>query len=121
MTAMIRGSIEHLRHLCRVNGRISNLTTLYLTFQCSEQVFINVLKYLVSLQELVLSIAHPSPSWQDFLESLAAKPSTTEWPALYQMGLIIMQLQEMELPSNLACQCPPASEIPEYTVSQRLF
>ena len=71
---------QHLRHLCRVDGRISKLTTLHLTFQCSEQVLTKVLKYLVPLQELVLSIAHPSPSWQDFLESLAAKPSTTDWP-----------------------------------------
>ena len=71
---------RHLRHLCRVDGRISKLTTLRLTFQCSERVLIKVLKYLDSLQELVLSIAHPSPSWQIFLESLAAKPSTNEWP-----------------------------------------
>ena len=72
---------QQLRHLCRVDGRISNLTTLRLTFQCSERVLINVLKYLVPLQELVLSIAHPSPSWEIFLDSLAAKPSTNEWPA----------------------------------------
>jgi len=71
---------QHLRHLCRVNGRISDLTTLHLTFQCSEQVLIKVLKYLVPLQELALSITHPSPSFQTFLESLAAKPSTDEWP-----------------------------------------
>ncbi len=71
---------RHLRHLCRVDGRISGLTTLHLTFQCSEQVFIKILRYLVPLQELVLSIAHPSPSWQTFLESLAAKPSTNDWP-----------------------------------------
>jgi hypothetical protein len=75
---------RHLRHLCRVNGRISNLTTLHLTFQCSEQVLIKVLKYLVPLQELVLSIAHPSSSWQSFLELLAAKPSIKEWPAWNQ-------------------------------------
>jgi hypothetical protein len=73
---------QQLRHLCRVDRRISNLTTLHLTFQCSEQVLIKVLKYLVSLQELVLSVTYPSPSWQTFLESLAAKlVSTTEWPA----------------------------------------
>jgi hypothetical protein len=72
---------QHLRHLCRVNGRISNLTTLHLTFQCSEQVLIKVLKYLIPLQELVLSITYPSPSWKSFLESLAAKPSTNKWPA----------------------------------------
>jgi len=39
-----------------------------------------VLKYLIPLQELVLSIPHPSPSFYIFLESLAAKPSTNEWP-----------------------------------------
>ena len=72
---------QHLRHLFRVDGRISNLTTLHLTFQCSERVFIKVLKYLVPLQELVLSIAHPSRSWEIFLESLAAKPSTNKWSA----------------------------------------
>ena len=71
---------QHLRHLCRVDGRISKLTALHLTFQCSEQVLIKVLKYLVPLQELVLSIGHPSLSWQDFLGSLAAKPSTKDWP-----------------------------------------
>ena len=68
------------RHLCRVDGRMSKLTALHLTFQCSEQVLIKVLKYLVPLEELVLSIAYPSPSWQHFLESLAANPSTNEWP-----------------------------------------
>jgi len=71
---------QHLRHLCRVNGRISNLTTLHLALQCSEQVLMKVLKYLIPLQELALSITHPSPSFQKFLESLAAKPSTDEWP-----------------------------------------
>jgi len=69
-----------LRHLCRVNGRFSNLTTLHLAFQCSEQVLMKVLKYLILLQELALSITHPSPSFQNLLESLAAKPSTNEWP-----------------------------------------
>src|SRR5258706_3899279 len=72
---------RHLCHLCRVDGRISQLTTLHLTFQCSEQVLIRILTYLVPLQELLLSIAHPSPSWQHFLESLAAKPSAEDWPA----------------------------------------
>jgi len=71
---------QHLWHLCRVNTRISNLTTLHLTFQCSEQVLMKVLKYLIPLQELALSITHPSPSFQTFLESLAAKPPTNEWP-----------------------------------------
>ena len=72
---------QHLRHLCRVDGRISNLTTLHLTLQCSERVLIKVIKYLDPVRELVLSIGHPSPSWQNFLESLAAKPSSEEWPA----------------------------------------
>jgi hypothetical protein len=71
---------RHLRHLFREDGKISNLTTLRLTFRCSEQVLVNVLKYLIPLQELVLSIAYPSHSWQNFLESLAAKPSTNKWP-----------------------------------------
>ena len=79
---------QQLRHLFRVDGRISNLTTLRLTFQCSERVLIKVLKYLVPLQELVLSIAHPSRSWEIFLESLAAKPSTNEWPAWSKWGTI---------------------------------
>jgi len=74
---------QHLRHLCRVNGRISNLTTLHLTVQCSEQVLVKVLKYLIPLHELALSITYPSPSFQNFLESLAAKPSTNEWPGGY--------------------------------------
>jgi hypothetical protein len=72
---------QHLHHLFRVDGRISNLTTLHISLQCSEQVLIKVLKYLVPLQELVLSIAYPSRSWQNFLKSLAAKPSTKGWPA----------------------------------------
>jgi len=71
---------QQLRHLCRVNGRFSNLTTLHLTFQCSEQVLLKVVKYLTPLQELALSITHPSLSFYIFLESLAAKPSTDEWP-----------------------------------------
>jgi len=72
---------QHLRYLCRVNRRISNLTTLHLTFQCSEQVLMKVLKYLIPLQELALSIIYPSPSFQSFrLESLTAKPSTNERP-----------------------------------------
>jgi len=74
---------QHLRHLFRVNRRTYNLTTLHLAFQCSEQVLMKVVKYLIPLQELNLSITHPSPSFQQFLESLAAKPSTDEWPGWY--------------------------------------
>jgi len=75
-----RRVFQHLRRLCRVNRSISNLTALHLTFQCSEQILVKLLKYLIPLQELVLSIAHPSVSFQNFLRSLAAKPSTDEWP-----------------------------------------
>jgi len=71
---------RHLCYLRRADERISKLTTLHLTFQCSEQVLINVLKYLNPLQKLVFSLADLSPSWQNFLESLAAKPSTNEFP-----------------------------------------
>ena len=71
---------QHLLHLCRVNGRIPNLTTLHLTLQCSEQALMEVLKYFIPLQELALSITHPSPSFQTFLESLVAYPSTDESP-----------------------------------------
>ena len=39
-----------------------------------------VLKYLIPLRVLDLSITHPSLSFQHFLESLVAKPSTIEWP-----------------------------------------
>ena len=72
---------QHLRHLCRADGNFSRLITLHLTFQCSEQALIKVLKYIMPLQELVLSVAYPSPSWPHFLESLAAKPSANDWPA----------------------------------------
>jgi len=78
---------QHLRYLCRVNGSIYNLTTLHLTFQCSEQVLMKVVKYLIPLQELELSITHPSPSFQNFLGSLAAKPSTDEWPEWSSCGV----------------------------------
>ena len=71
---------QQIRHLFRVDGGISKLTTLRLTLQCSEQAFIKVLKHLGLLQELILSTARRSPSWQTFLESLVAKSSTNVWP-----------------------------------------
>ena len=71
---------QHLRHLCTVDGRMSRLTTLHLTLQCSERVFIKVLEHLGLLQESILSIADPSPPWKHFLESLTAKTSTADWP-----------------------------------------
>lgn len=88
LRAMVLGSPDwkeqrvsrQLHHLYGVNGSISKLTTLHVTFQCSEQVLLKVLVYLVPLQELVLSVAHPSPSWEQFLVSLAAKPSTNDSP-----------------------------------------
>ena len=71
---------QQLRHLCTLDGRISKLTTLHLTLQCSEKVFFKVAKYMGLLQELDLSIFHPSLSWKHFLESLAAISSTKVWP-----------------------------------------
>jgi hypothetical protein len=58
------------------------LHTLHLTLQCSERDFINVLKYMGYLQELVVSIAYPSSSWMNFLQSLAAEPSHKDWPKI---------------------------------------
>jgi len=71
---------QQLRRLCTMDGRMSKLVTLHLTFQCSEQALIRVLKYLGRLQELVLSTTNPSPSWQSFLQPLIAKPSREDWP-----------------------------------------
>jgi hypothetical protein len=85
---------QHLHHLFRVDGSISGLTTLHLAIQCSERVLIKVLKYLMPLQELILSISHPSPYLQGFLESLAAKPSTNKWPALSIRDGCHSQLEE---------------------------
>ena len=72
---------RQLHHLCTLDGWVSKLTNLHLTLHCSEQALLKVLKFLVPLQELVLSITHPSPSWKNFLVSLSAKPSTKDWPA----------------------------------------
>jgi hypothetical protein len=71
---------QHLEHLCMVDGKISQLHTLHLTIQCSEKALVTVMKYMWSLQKLILIIAHSSPSWQEFLESLATKPFTSDWP-----------------------------------------
>jgi hypothetical protein len=88
MRAMGLGSHDHrkqrvyqqLCHLFTLDGRVSKLTTLHLTLQCNEQVFLKVLKYLGPLQEFVLSIVHPSLFWKNFLESLAATPLIKFWP-----------------------------------------
>ena len=73
---------HHLHHLCTLDETIFKLTTLHLTLQCSERAFAKVLKYLGPPQELVLSTAYHSPSWQDFLGSLAATPSAQDWPEM---------------------------------------
>ena len=70
---------QQLHFLCTVNEWIPKLTTLHLTLQCSEQALINVLVHSTLLHELIVSIAHPSPSWQSFLESLAAIPHGNDW------------------------------------------
>ena len=71
---------QHLHHLCTLDQTMFNLTVLHLTLECSEQAFVKVLKYLGPLQELLLSTARHSPSWQGFLELLAANPSARDWP-----------------------------------------
>jgi len=71
---------QNLHRLCTLDGTTSKLTTLHLTLQCSERVFFKVLNHFGLLEELVLSTAYPSSSWQSFLESLTARPSTKDWP-----------------------------------------
>jgi hypothetical protein len=70
---------RHLDHLCRSDGKFSQLHALHLTIWCHEEALIDMLKYLVPLQELVLSIAYPT-SWEHLLKPLAAAPSTRDWP-----------------------------------------
>ena len=77
---------QQLYQLCTLDGRISRLTTLHLTLQCSEQVFLKVLKCMGPLQKLILSVAYPSRFWPKFLKSLAAKPSTKGWPEYWGFG-----------------------------------
>jgi hypothetical protein len=74
---------QHLDYLCRSDGKMSQLHTLHLMLQCSEKDLIKVLRYMVLLQELVVSIAYPSSSWVHFLESLAAEPSDKDWPTIW--------------------------------------
>jgi hypothetical protein len=81
---------QHLDYLCRSDGKMCQLHTLHLMLQCSEKDLIKVLKYMELLQELVISIAYPSSSWVNFLESLAAEPSHKNWltiPLSDQYGL----------------------------------
>ena len=75
---------RQLYFLRQLDGSISKLTALHLVLQCSEQVFFKMLRYFGPLEELVLSTAHPSPSWECSLRLLAAEPSTTDWPGLWR-------------------------------------
>ena len=69
-----------LKHLCISYVTILQLTTLHLTLQRGGNGLFNFLQYMAPLRVLVLSIAYPSSSWERFLRSLAAKPSTKpEW------------------------------------------
>jgi hypothetical protein len=74
---------RHLEYLCWSDGKMSQLHTLHLMLQCSEKDLTNVLKYMETLQELVVSIAYPSSSWINFLRSLAAEPSHKDWPKIF--------------------------------------
>jgi hypothetical protein len=67
---------QHLDRLCR---KFSRIHTFHLTLESNEKHLIKVLNYMEPLQELVLSIVHPSSSWEDLLESLAAKRSLEDW------------------------------------------
>jgi hypothetical protein len=71
---------QHLHQLCIFDGGISKLTTLHLTLLWGGKGLARVLKSMGPLQELVLSITYFSTSWEHFLQSLAARPSTEDWP-----------------------------------------
>ena len=78
---------QHL-DLFRVDGKLSHLHTLHLTLWCSEGALVNALECMNLLQELILSIAYPSSSWETFLMSLAAEPSSKDWPEwMFSEGL----------------------------------
>ena len=70
---------QHL-DFCRLDGKLSQLHTLHLTLWCSEGALEHALECMELLQELILSIAYPSSSWETFLMSLAAEPSSKDWP-----------------------------------------
>ena len=70
---------QHL-DLFRLDGKLSQLHTLHLTLSCSEGALTNALEHMEHLQELVLSITYPSSSLESFLMSLAARPSSEDWP-----------------------------------------
>jgi hypothetical protein len=76
---------RRLDRLCRSDGQFSQVHTLHLTLWCSEEGLIDMLKYMVPLQELMVSIAYPT-SWEHFLKSLSAEPSTTDSPDLHNYG-----------------------------------
>ena len=70
---------QHLDRF-RVDGKLSQLCDFHLTLWCSEKALTNALEYMGLLQNLDLSIAYPSSSWETFLKSLAAEPSSKDWP-----------------------------------------
>jgi hypothetical protein len=76
---------QQLQHLCRSNVCVSKLTALHLTLQCSQKRLFKVFKNMESLEELVLCISYPS-SFGNFLLSLAAEPSSKDWPILSLSG-----------------------------------
>jgi hypothetical protein len=80
---------QHLDHLCRSDGNFSQLHTLHLTLWCNEEALTDVLKYMVPLQELIVSIAYPI-SWERFLKSLAAEPSTRVWHGWKSINSVII-------------------------------
>ena len=73
---------QHL-DICRLHGKLSQLHTLHLTLWCSEAALANAMEHMELLQELILSIAYPSSSWEYFLKSLAAEPPSKDWPGWY--------------------------------------
>ena len=76
-----RNRVQQHLELCRLDGKLSHLHTLHLTIWCSEGALVNALGCMELLQELILSIAYPSTSWETFLMSLAAEPSSEDWPS----------------------------------------
>ena len=70
---------QQLQHLCSSYICASKLTSLHLTVQCCQKRLVKVVKYMEFLEELDLCITYPS-SLGNFLLSLAAEPSSKDWP-----------------------------------------
>ena len=75
-----RNRVQQHLDLFRIDGKLSHIHTLHLTLWCSEGALANALGCMELLKELILSIAYPSSSWETFLMSLAAEPSSEDWP-----------------------------------------